>query len=321
MTGDLRTEQALRTIIPNYPSVLDKRILPSLDRHCLDFIRCSQVAVFCSAGAQNDFTLLSCQDNLSAQANTLCFSARGASTDHAPDAKAASLIFLVAGIGHVLRVNGRARWQHGRLTVAVGQAYFHCARAATRAQLWTPEHSENALAADTLEAFLQRSPYLILKSEDAQGHTDLSPRGGQVFAQADGSLFLPERAGNKVAKSLRNILQTQRASLLLFIPGHAWLCAIDAKARLSAEPALLRSSIEHGVQPTLGLVLRDIHWRLWQEPAIEHSGLWRAPSAAHNAQLTPFPKVLAEHMHGQGLLGKASHYVVKTIVKRDMQNL
>src|ERR1041385_5247697 len=58
--------------------------------------------------------------------------------------------------------------------------------------------------------FIERSPFLCLGTCDEHGHLDVSPRGdprGFVRILDEATLLIPERPGNRLADSLRNILR------------------------------------------------------------------------------------------------------------------
>ena len=93
----------------------------------------------------------------------------------------------------------------------------------------------------SVDTFLQHSAYLFLKTRNnGQGQVELSPRGDQpgfVNRVAPNTLFIPERPGNKVAVSLRNILQDEDVELLMFLPAAGFSYAsVLGKASLCTRP-------------------------------------------------------------------------------------
>ena len=70
--------------------------------------------------------------------------------------------------------------------------------------------------------FIEKSPFVCVASADVEGRCDVSPRGdppGFVRILDDQTLFVPERPGNKIADTLRNVIATGRVGLLFVIPG------------------------------------------------------------------------------------------------------
>lgn len=67
----------------------------------------------------------------------------------------------------------------------------------------------NRLTAMT-RPFIERSPFVCLATADDHGNCDVSPRGdpvGFVRILDDVTLLIPERPGNRMADSLRNMLR------------------------------------------------------------------------------------------------------------------
>lgn len=126
----IRNEAELRQHISAYPSILDQRIQTRLDDLCLEFIDASQLIIgFYQAEEQGDFFILTAEQVMIQSPEQLQLSAISL------PAASVSLIFLIAGIDHVLRINGQLT-DNGQLLIQ--QSYFHCGRAAMRASLWQP---------------------------------------------------------------------------------------------------------------------------------------------------------------------------------------
>lgn len=69
--------------------------------------------------------------------------------------------------------------------------------------------------------FIRRSPLLVLATADREGMPTASPKGdapGFVHVQGEHTLLVPERLGNKLISSFRNILETPRVGLIFFVP-------------------------------------------------------------------------------------------------------
>ncbi len=98
--------------------------------------------------------------------------------------------------------------------------------AALRALLGEPSPLVCAKLADRLVAetrpFVERAPFVLLATSDRAGRCDVSPRGdppGFVRILDDRTLLLPERPGNRLADSLRNIVANPHVGLLFVVPG------------------------------------------------------------------------------------------------------
>src|SRR3954471_9815664 len=91
-------------------------------------------------------------------------------------------------------------------------------------------------------AFIALSPFVVIASTDAQGLSDVSPRGdipGFVAAPDDHTLLLPDRPGNKKLETLSNILENPNVALIFFIPGRNDCLRVNGLARITTDPVLL----------------------------------------------------------------------------------
>src|SRR5439155_3749473 len=86
--------------------------------------------------------------------------------------------------------------------------------------------------------FIERSPFLCLSTSAVDGSCDVSPRGdpaGFVRILDDATLLLPERPGNRLADSLRNILSNPHVGLLFVIPGVGDTFRVNGRATLTTD--------------------------------------------------------------------------------------
>jgi len=336
-SGTLSTEEQLRQIIPHYPKVLDNRILPFLDQYCLEIIRHASLVVVGSNNSEIPITVFNNQDLQVIDETKIQLPIRRLSTkDSKSESKSsASLYFLVPGIGHGLRVNGRLKLENDLVHLAVTGAYVHCARAAARSGLWessilnssdNPDNPENSKVTfpSTHQSFLQQSSFLLLKTMNERFETELSPRGDETgFLKMinDHALFIPERPGNKVAVSLRNILKNSSIELLMFKPGCLSLMRVKGSASVTTDGTLLDSSIVNNKRPKLGIKVENCEFEIFHSDALDTNAPWLASSQKSSEQLTRFSSVLSTHMNGKGLLAKVATPVVQMIVNHDMKNL
>ena len=125
--------------------------------------------------------------------------------------------------------------------------------------------------------FIERAPLVAVATSDAQGRCDLSPRGdpaGFVRILDDRTLLLPERPGNRIADTLRNLLQNPQIGLLFIVPGWTDTFRVNGRALLTTDAALLAPSAVEGKAPQLGLLV-DIEEAYTQcSKALLRSHLW-----------------------------------------------
>ena len=111
---------------------------------------------------------------------------------------------------------------------------------------------------DLTRQFVERSPFLCLATSAPDGTCDVSPRGdppGFVQILDEERLLIPERPGNRLADSLRNILRNPNVGLLFFIPGVGDMLRVNGRATIVDDAALLRHSVVEGKAPKIGLLI------------------------------------------------------------------
>jgi PPOX class probable FMN-dependent enzyme len=106
--------------------------------------------------------------------------------------------------------------------------------------------------------FVERSPFICIATSDLGGNCDLSPRGdpvGFVRILDDRTLLIPERPGNRIADSLRNILANPHIGVLFFVPGVSDTFRVNGRAKLTIDAELLAPSAVEGKSPALGILV------------------------------------------------------------------
>lgn len=150
-----------------------------------------------------------------------------------------------------------------------------------RALIGEPAALTCAKISDRLNAktrlFIERSPFVCVATSDLAGHCDLSPRGdptGFVRILDERTLLMPERPGNRLADSLRNMLANPHIGLLFVVPGVTDTLRVNGRATITVDAALLAASAVEDKPPLLG-VLVDIDEAYTQcSKAFLRSSLW-----------------------------------------------
>lgn len=149
---------------------------------------------------------------------------------------------------------------------------------------------------------IEKAPLVCLATSDGQGRCDVSPRGdgpGFVRILDDQTLLLPERPGNRIADSLRNIVANPHVGLLFIVPGIADSFRVDGKATLTTDAALLAPSAVEGKPPKLGILV-DIESAYPQcGKAFLRSHCWDPARFVDRAQLPSLGELLCE-VQGEG---------------------
>ena len=131
-----------------------------------------------------------------------------------------------------------------------------------RSLIGEPAELTRAKISDRLNAmtrmFIERSPLVCVATSDGAGNCDVSPRGdpaGFVRAIDDRTLLIPERPGNRLADSLRNILANPRIGLLFIVPGVTDTFRVNGHAAITVDADLLAPCAVEGKPPLLGILV------------------------------------------------------------------
>ncbi|WP_050425204.1 hypothetical protein [Bradyrhizobium tropiciagri] len=340
--GRITALSDLRKLIAEPPAMMHRRLQRQIDDYCLTVIRNASVCVVGLAKqAGVVFVNLRATPVVTAEAERVdlvwpagvdlpASLARGETLN-------GSLYFIMPGIGFALRANGRCSAEQveggeTRLAFRADAFFLHCSRAKVRARFWEPRADQlryadgaggGTLSEDAL-TFISRSPYVLILTQDSAGKTELSPRGdpdGFVLALDRSTLLIPERPGNKVACTLTNILLHDAVTVVFLIPGSADVLVVNGRCWLCTEQHMLMPTAVQGKTPKLGMVLQVDEFRFQHSPALVEAGLWSKETHLRESDIPSFSKMLAEHMNGRGLLGKATTLVVDAVVKHDLKHL
>ncbi len=141
----------------------------------------------------------------------------------------------------------------------------------------------------------------VATADDAH-HCDVSPRGdpaGFVRILDDRTLLLPERPGNRLADSLRNIVANPHVGLLFVVPGVGDSFRVNGRATLTTDRALLAPSAVEGKPPVLGILV-DVEEAYTQcSKAFLRSQLWDPARFIDRAAL-PSSGAILRALQGEG---------------------
>jgi len=128
-----------------------------------------------------------------------------------------------------------------------------------------------------MEAFIGRSPFVLLGTVGANGDCDVSPRGDRpaVAKVIDRqTLVLPDWKGNRRADSLRNIVETGRLGLLFLCPGVGETLRVNGRASVIRDADLLEAMAVKGKTPLLGIGVEIEECFFQCAKALIRSRLW-----------------------------------------------
>jgi uncharacterized protein len=137
--------------------------------------------------------------------------------------------------------------------------------------------------------FIERSPFLCIATSSPDGRCDVSPRGdpqGFVRILDDRTLLLPDRPGNRIADTLRNILANPHVGLLFLIPGVGDTFRVNGRATIVDDEQLLAQSDVDGKVPRLGILVEIEEAYTQCSKALIRSDLW---NPAHHVDRSELP--------------------------------
>ncbi|MEU8222660.1 MSMEG_1061 family FMN-dependent PPOX-type flavoprotein [Kribbella sp. NPDC048915] len=124
--------------------------------------------------------------------------------------------------------------------------------------------------------FIAHSPFVVLATVSADG-ADSSPRGdepGFVRVLDSRLLAVPDRSGNNLADSFRNVVRDPRVGMLFFVPGLTETLRVNGYGFVTDDPEVL-CRFEAGTRPVrLALVVQVEEVFFHCGKAVIRSSLW-----------------------------------------------
>ena len=293
----------LEAVVGARPGAIMLKSIRFLDEHCKRFLAYSPYAVIGTTTGDGALQTIALggEPGLVAPRSDTVLELGDVSGRDVLDGAPAGLIALVPGYGEMLRVNGRLRVNDNLATLDVEEALLHCAKAILRSELWTadgtPEASDNTVE-PAVEALLADAPFVVLVSTDADGHTDVSPRGdppGLICQIDDTTIAIAERPGNRRTDTLHNLMDDPRIALLAMQPGSSHVAEIRGTARVCTDRVLLASMRLRDRTPKAALVIDVEHRELRDEPALA-AALWDPSRRILDGTLPRAATIWADHV-------------------------
>jgi PPOX class probable FMN-dependent enzyme len=175
--------------------------------------------------------------------------------------------------------------------------------ASLRALLGEPSELVRKKVADRLNRLtrqlVERAPFVCLATAARDGSCDVSPRGGPagfVRILDERTLLIPERPGNKLADSLRNMLGNPRVGLLFVIPGVGDTLRVNGRATVTTDGELLAASAveDRDKPPRLGVIVDVDEVYPHCSKAFLRSELWDPARFVERATLPSSGELFAE---------------------------
>lgn len=151
------------------------------------------------------------------------------------------------------------------------------------------------------QAFIRRSPFICLGTQDLDGKADVSPRGdpvGFVKILDQHTLAIPDRPGNNRLDSLVNILANPSVGLLFIIPGFDDTLRVNGRASLVIDPEILESMSINERIPKLAIVVKVSEVFLHCAKAFRRSHLWNPDHFQDRREMPSLSKIILDQTTG-----------------------
>jgi len=151
------------------------------------------------------------------------------------------------------------------------------------------------------QAFIARSPFLCIGTQNRDGRADVSPRGdppGFVRILDRHTLAIPDRPGNNRLDTQVNILANPTVGLLFIIPGFDDTLRVNGKAKLVNDPAVLEGMSIKDRAPKLAIVVRVDEVFLHCAKAFRRSQLWNPEHFQDRKTMPSLSKIILDQTTG-----------------------
>jgi PPOX class probable FMN-dependent enzyme len=192
-------------------------------------------------------------------------------------------------------------------------------RAALRELVGTPSEravrKQLAVLDPHCQAFIQRSPFVLLGTSSRQGRCDVSPKGDQpgfVLIDDAQTLAIPDRSGNRRLDSLQNILDNPHVGLLFLIPGMDETLRVNGTASLTTDPDLLQRLAVDGKLPQLAIEVKVEEAFLHCARSFLRAGLWDPSRFMPREELPSLARMIADQIRAKDLADPEHEQLVAT---------
>jgi PPOX class probable FMN-dependent enzyme len=139
---------------------------------------------------------------------------------------------------------------------------------------------------DASVGILERSPFVLIATSGEDGSLDVSPRGGPpgfVRVLDDRHVALPDLNGNNLIDSLRGVVVTGQAGLLVLVPGKDETLRVNGAAWVTTDDSVLALWTGELRRPTTAIVVRADEVFMHCAKAFRRGRVWDPTSWAELA--------------------------------------
>ena len=147
--------------------------------------------------------------------------------------------------------------------------------------------------------FLDRSPFVLIGTQDDAGNADVSPKGdrpGFVVALDDFTVAIPDRPGNNRLDSFENVLANPAVGLIFLIPGMNETLRINGEGRLTADRELCGKLSVEGKPALTALVVKVRAVYMHCAKAFMRSKLWAPETWSDRSEMPTLGQILRDQL-------------------------
>jgi PPOX class probable FMN-dependent enzyme len=148
-------------------------------------------------------------------------------------------------------------------------------------------------------AFLAKSPFVLIGSQDRAGAADVTPKGdrpGFVHALDDVTLAIPDRPGNNRLDTWENVVVNPAVGLLFLIPGMDETLRVNGEGRLTVDEGLRQRLAVDGRPALSVLVVKIKAVYMHCAKAFMRSQLWKAETWPPRANFPSLGEILRDQL-------------------------
>jgi PPOX class probable FMN-dependent enzyme len=150
------------------------------------------------------------------------------------------------------------------------------------------------------QAFIARSPFLLLATASEDGSLEVSPKGdepGFVRVEDDRTLLVPDRPGNNLAFGLMNIIANPEVALIFLTPGTGETLRVSGCATLHDDADLCEKLCARGKPAKLVMRVAVSRSYFHCARSVLRANLW-SPDAWPEPMKVSFGKIIADATAG-----------------------
>ena len=147
------------------------------------------------------------------------------------------------------------------------------------------------------QAFIRRSPFICIGTQDMNGKADVSPRGdppGFVRILDPQTLAIPDRPGNNRLDSLSNIIANPSVGILFIIPGFDDTLRVNGRATLVTDPDILEGMRVNDRVPTVAVIVKVAEVFMHCAKAFRRSHLWDPEHFQDRSEMPSLIKIILD---------------------------